>query len=380
LDSDLQPICLEHKRDWQNPSISTMPLIRPSSLPALAQCAKFEPGSSDFADSGTKRHAALKAHFDGDDALLDALPDDDRDGVKWAADYIRLKSPMSDHPISFERKGSFVTSDFDEIIGTLDCECGPTLFDLKWRERDYGPQMACYALMMLSGKAWPEITVHILFAERQRAETYRIDEQSALNIVEAIVSRAKDPAAKETPCDYCTMCARRLSCPALNKMALAVVNGREDWKLEQWHASEIQNPGQMLLALRAVPFIRKWCAAVEYHADEMWQQKGIQIPGCELKESKGKTYAADIQGAFNASGLPLEKFLKCATLRMKSSKDEPGKLGIVDAYVEENRGSFASKAAAERDLKKKIEPFVARGKSHYHVKPVNQIEEESETK
>lgn len=355
-------------------------MIRPSSLPALAQCARFESGSSEFADAGTARHRALKAHFEGDDALMDALmdalPEDDRDGVRWAAEYIRLKAPMADYPINFEIGSSFVTSDFEEISGTIDCECGPTLFDLKWRERDYGPQLAAYALMKLAGRSWGEINVHILFAERQRAETYRIDEHSARHIVESIIARAKDPAARETPCDYCSFCSKKLTCPALNQMALSIVSGRPDWKLAEWHASQITEPDQMRLALTAVPFIRRWCDAVEYHADFMWEKKGIQIPGCEFKESKGKTYATDIQGAFTASGLPLEQFLKCATLRMSSSKQEPDKLGLVDAYVEANRGNYPSKAAAERDLKKKIAPYVARGKSNYHVRPIsNQIEE-----
>lgn len=350
-------------------------MIRPSSLPALAQCPKFEGGSSEFADQGSRRHHALRSHFDGDDSLLDALPDDDRDGITWAAEQIRLRAPLADHPINFERPGVFLTSNFDEVRGTLDADCGPTLFDLKWRPRDYGPQLAAYSLFKFGTERWPEIECHILFAENQTVERYKIDEASARNIVEPIIERAKDPAAQPARCDYCGWCAKKLTCPAFNEPALSVVGGREDWPLEKWHTSEITDPEQMRRALTAVPFLRRWCDAVEYHADQMTLTNGIQIPGTVIKESKGKTYATDLQGILNVTQLSVEKFLKCATVRMKSSKDEPDKLGIVDVFHDENKGSFTSKAAAERALKKKIEPYTARGKSNFHVRPIKQIEE-----
>ena len=355
-------------------------MLRPSSLPALKQCPCFAASGSDFADEGTDRHHAFKAALLGDDSLLNLLPGDDRDGVLWAVDYVKLKANLADHPLHLEQGLTLVLSNLEEMPGTPDAVCHLDIFDLKWRKRDYTSQMAAYAAMRLQELGFPgTITVHILFGAFQRAEVKAFDTAAAQREIDPIIARYHDPAKQPVPCDYCDWCANALTCPALNNRALAVVAGREDWQLDQWHASEITDPPQMARALRAVPHLRKWCDAVEHFADEMWQKRGLEIPGCQLKESRGKQYATDLEGIYHAAGVPLPQFLKCCTVRMKTSKDEPDKCGIVDLFILENKGSYNSRAAAERALKKKIEPFVARGKSRFHVRPVTTTSSETET-
>jgi hypothetical protein len=359
-------------------------MIRPSSLPALAQCPRFEGGSSEFADAGTLRHKALTKLFNADPGALDGLPEEDADGVRWAVDYIKLHAPLSYYPITFETGDVAILSDFTELKGTPDVICGSHLFDLKWRPFDYLAQMAAYALMILQ-HSLPDpcgtVTVHILFGESQRYERYTIDEAAALRIIEPIVTRVQDPEAKPTPCDYCSWCAKKLTCSARVAVAVKVADGYTDGaiQLSTFHPSKVATPEEMAVMVRLRDILVGWCDSVRYHADEMWLKEGQQIPGCELKESKGKRYFTDLQGALNASGLPVEKFIQCCTARFTSSKDDPNKLGLEDIYHAANKESYASKAAAKREFKKKMEPFVARPASKFHVvTAANQISEEGE--
>lgn len=355
-------------------------MIRPSSLPALKECPRFESGSTEWTDSGTNRHAALVSLLrDGDDVPLSKLPEEDQDGVRWFADYIKLKAPMSDYPISYEHRGHFIGSDFEEIFGHIDVECGPEIFDLKWRERDYTAQMAAYALIKLRTERWPIIRVHIGFAERQRVETFGITEEAARKIVDPIIERAKDLNSKPVACSYCSWCANRLTCEALLRPAAIAAEGYTDGKLQvaSWHPSQVVSPDDMAKLLAIAEVVGRWSDSVKFHADKMWNIDGKEIPGCHLKESKGKRYFTDLQGAFTASGLPIEKFLKCCTARFTGSKDDPERPGLEDVFIAENRGSFPSKAAATRELNKKLQPFTARPKSKFHVATNNkQIEEQ----
>ena len=357
---------------------STLPAnIRPSSMPALAQCSCFEPSASDFAEAGTDRHAALRAHFAGDDSLLDLLPEDDAEGVRWAADYIRMKAPLADHPIRFEHPLTLILEDFTEINGTPDATCHFDLFDLKWRERDYTAQLACYVLMRLQelGRN-ATIRVHVLYAVFRRAEVFDLDESSARAIVQPILDHARDLDRQPTPCSYCTWCARQLTCTALNQRAQAVGAGREDWQLESYHCSEITDPLQMSRALILARHLAKWCKAVEHHALDMVIKRGQQIPGFTLKSRAGKRSCHDLTGAFNALGLPVETFLSCCDVRFSTSKDNPGKKGIEDVYAAA-RGM--KKAAAKRELSRKLQPFLRTPKDNPYLAPETQTEEEEET-
>jgi hypothetical protein len=341
-------------------------MIRPSSLPALAECPCFESGSSDFADEGTQRHEALKAHFEGNDLLLNALPDEERDAVKWAADYIRLKS-HSEHPIIVERTLTATLPNFDEITGTPDAACYLDIFDLKWRERDYTTQMAAYAFLHLSeiGHEGP-VTIHILFGAFHRVETLKVDMDSAVRTIMPIIERATAKDRQPAPCTYCGWCSARLTCKALNERAQAVAAGREDWQLEQYHASAILDPVEMGKALALAKHLSKWIDGVEHHAKEMAVKQGVTIPGWTLKTKAGKRSTFDMAGAFNATGLPSEQFLACCEIRLTTDKKNPSKVGLENLYAEQQG---ISKAAAARELKKKLEPFTRTPKETQYLAP-----------
>jgi hypothetical protein len=353
------------------------PHIRPSNLPALSECACFEPSASDFAEAGTDRHAALRAHFEGNDGALELLPEEDAEGVRWAADYIRVKAPLSDHPIRFEQPLSLILDDFSEINGTLDAVCHLDLFDLKWRERDYRAQLACYVLMRLQELGInATITVHVLYAAFRRAEVFHLDETSARAIVLPIIDRALAPHPQPTPCSYCGWCANRLTCSALNERAQAVAAGREDWKLQTYHASKITSPAEMAKALTLARFLLKWAEAVNFHARQMAIQKGVSIPGYELKSKASRSSCADVLGAFHATGLSAEDFLKCCDVLLNTSKSNPDKRGLADV-LKDNRS--ISKAAATRELKRILQPFMRTPKDQLYLKALNDSGDETST-
>lgn len=341
-------------------------MIRPSSLPALAQCPCFESGSSEYAEDGTERHHALSEHFAGDDSRLEMLDDDQVDAVRWAAEYIKVNAPMLDHRIDFEKKLKvqddslgFEDDDLANMVGTPDVVCGNHLFDLKWRERDYTAQMAAYVWMICGqGETNGPIKVHLLFGANKRAEVFTIDWRSAADIVIPIAARARNPERTPVLCDYCNWCAVKLTCPALKVRVDAVVSARPDWALEGYDTVFMTDGPEMAKALRIARKLKAWCEAVEWRAKELWTKEGVQIPGFELKERQARQYITDVTSAFNLSGLPQDKFLACCEPRLNTSKTYAEKLGIIDVYAEQ---TGIKKAPAKKEVMRKLESVLKRG-------------------
>jgi hypothetical protein len=321
---------------------------RPSSLPALKECPQFDSTgtTSEHADAGTKRHKALEKLLAHNDPLpLQDLPEDERDGVTWAADYIRLHAPMSDHPLETERKRSFIAPDFSEISGTPDYVCGNHVFDLKWRYRDYSAQMAAYALMVMDS-GHESVICHVLFGEPQKAYRFDFTRESAESIIGPILESAGkgDP----TPCDYCSWCSKSKTCPALIARANAVVGGRDDWKLEQYHASCIEDTLEMGKALKLARQLADWCEAIEHHAKDMALKRGIVPAGFSLKSRQGNRFIKSVLEAFPKAGLPQDVFLAACEVKLST---------LVEAYA----GFHGSKKApAERELEAKLGETVQR--------------------
>ena len=151
-------------------------MLRPSSLPALQQCPRFESGlSSVAAGEGTARHAALKENLEAalkeylevNYGLYNELEREQRDAVLWAAGCILTHAPIADYPIAFEVPVNPLGEDFKPLFpngGTADVVCGPYIADLKWRRRDYTAQMAAYALDRHDA-GHEVVTVDLLFAD-----------------------------------------------------------------------------------------------------------------------------------------------------------------------------------------------------------------------
>jgi hypothetical protein len=314
---------------------------RPSSLPMLAECPKFVGEGGEYAEAGTVRHAALSDNLaDGNDWPLMLDADEEREGVAWAADYIRLHAPMSDYPLECEVKRTWTGPDFQDREGTPDVTCGPHIFDLKWRRRNYDAQMADYALSLFE-RGHEVVTVHILFAAFKQKEVFTLTQADAERIVGGILARAEDTKAEPAPCDYCGWCERRLTCSALLERANTIAEHREDWALESYHASEIVTEEQMGKALKLARALAKWCEAVEHFAKKQ-VDNGLMPVGFKTQNRQGNRFIASVIDAFGKVGLDQGDFLHLC------------KLGFTDLVEFHASKQGIPKRAAEREMESRL--------------------------
>jgi hypothetical protein len=348
---------------------------RPSSLPMLAQCPCFESSGTDFAEMGNDRHSALKLHFHGDDSELDLLDDDSQAAIRWAADYIRANTTES-YFIEWETKRSWTRPDFSEAEGTVDVANGPDLFDFKWRYRDYSAQMADYASERLE-RGFKVVTVHLLFGADRRVEKLRFDAEACEKVLQPILDSLKDP--KPRPCDYCGWCAKRLVCPALTGPAATIAAGYAEpglLDIKDWHPSAmLDKPEELAFALMiARKVLKKWIESVEFHAMEAAIKRGLKLPGFELKPKRGRQFIADVQKAYEVSGLEPHEFLQACDVRLNSSPRYPDKRGL-DSIFKVKFGE-ASAAAAKRSVQKKLDGVILRRADTYELRSVKDGEQE----
>jgi hypothetical protein len=327
----------------------------------LAQCPQFEGDATENADmlGGINRHRAVQALVSSNDPLpLMGLPDDDRESCEWAADYIRCNISTG-WPLRIEHHVNPLGEDFHPIFengGTLDLDCGPDLFDIKSRPREYKAQLAAYAIALFQESGFAAIKCHVLFTATKRVETFTLTEAEALAIVNGVIEGTK--SGEHNPCDYCGWCAKIKTCPAQLERVHEVVTHREDWRLDQYHASEIKTASEIGKALRLARQLSKWCDAVEHFA-KLQAEQGVVPTGYKIGTTKGKTWITDTAAAFQLSGLPQDDFLKCCEPRLNTSKTYPDKLGVVDLYAKQNE---LPRSKAAKALKDKLAPVTAKEK------------------
>jgi uncharacterized protein DUF2800 len=340
----------------------------PSSFPKLAKCAKFQPdknaGDETKREGGRVRHAAWSdlfkraGSFDELPKVLDSHPTltlQEREGLLWAAEYVNATA-TSNEALELEYRISILDDDFNELtFGTLDAAAGPDLFDLKWADADYDDQMICYALGRMQETGRHLINVHILFALTQHIRKFTVTLEQATERVNKIIADANDPNAVETPNEYCGYCAHRLTCKALNTRAQAVKEGREDWALENYHASQITDPSEMAKALILWRQLKDWGESVEYHAKQM-ARDGKSLPGFKLTEKQGKRECTDIGKAFSLLGLPQVAFLTCCTFGFGDAES---------AYAEFNGLKLAE---AKRQVGEKLQTVTERKPTTYELR------------
>jgi hypothetical protein len=289
----------------------------PSKLNLLKACEKFESQPPDASrhtalSRGTTMHEALAEMLKGKTSPLEGA---DAEGVQWACDFILSRHRPEE--LKIETKLQLLDDDMNEVTaGTPDVFVAPQiaggrafLYDLKSGEsHDYGIQMRSYASMAgyVTGAEIVEIT--ILYADKKFASTYQVSANSAREEVLALIAKLKRKEGKETPNDFCGWCARASVCPALNERALAIARGREDWVLENYHPSQISTATEMGKALRLAKLIEKWCESVQFHATKL-AESGLIPDGFEYSTRSGSRYVANIQLAFERSGLTPEEFM-----------------------------------------------------------------------
>lgn len=338
----------------------------------LAQCPCFESEGSDSTERGDKRHKAFEALLtfqradsaqralaSNAESLLKELPEAERDGVEWAAEYVRCKS-NSQFPLQVERRVSVMDDAFNEVIsGTPDVVCANEIFDLKWSWFDYTAQFAAYALALLQDSEFDSVTVHLLFAESKREQILQFTRESAEAVVLPILKAAQDPERKPRLCDYCGWCSKALLCPAKLAQANEIVQAREDVpaeakaKFADWlkagaHTTQISDGQTMGTVLTIARSLKDFVEAAEHRAKEMALKEGVIPVGYKLQSRQGNRFITDVAGAYSVSGLPQDEFLRACEVKFSALCDVHQKL----------HGS--KKAAAEREVETKLGSFVQR--------------------
>jgi len=331
--------------------------IRSSSAPALIKCGAWQsqPFDTKQKSTGNDRHNALEELFKGNEEPLGKLEPDDREGVEWAADYIRAHTSES-WPMEWEKSGRLVmannvASDVT-ISGRWDLANGPEMFDMKWREpsdgKSYEAQCAIYAAMnMARGQKGP-ITFHLLYGFSRWADVQQYSKNRCDEIILRLLESIKNNEA--TPNPYCNWCGAVLQCPAMNKLALKVADSFNG-EVELFEPNRLLEPANLAKALKFARALKSWQEGVERHAKEA-VESGIELEGFRVQERTTPRKVSDLARAFQASGLTNEQFVNCCSLKMTA---------LVEAYAEANG---VNKAAARREISERLAPVISEGKKY----------------
>ena len=206
-------------------------MIRPSSLPKLAECVRFEgmAGAGPAAERGNVLDKLYREVLGGV-AELDPNNDDHR-GIAWAVGMTRILANKQADDVGPE---IFTTESIlwkeDELRvqamgmqGTADCALphARTSIDLKTgQERNYMEQQSLYALGFMSRYNVDRWTVVLIYSDLRTMKTLDFTRPWAESIIRNLMARVNDPQSVATPCDYCNWCKNKFTCePRLEKVA-----------------------------------------------------------------------------------------------------------------------------------------------------------------
>lgn len=334
------------------------PIIRPSSLPALAKCPCYSPDQStgeEQKSDGTKRHTALGRYLAGDPAWKLELGDWDAGGVEWAAEYIRATAPLGDHALEIEEPGTVVLGDFSTFTGTPDVFCGPVLFDLKGRDIDsYAEQMDAYVLT----KDFTSVEVHVLYATERRAETFTVVRSDAETRVERIVATVRDVNRRPSVCDFCGWCANRSSCPALGAAGRTAAESL-GIMIPAGNIEDVTDSGGLRSLKLAADAVAEWAKSANAHVREMALKNGVIADGFRIQRRKGHPSITDAWAAVQASGLPVEAVAKSFSISLPD----------LAAVYAGHHG--VPEKAARKDLEDRLGDLIQRGATVQFLTPAN---------
>ena len=195
------------------------PVLRPSNLPKLAVCACYEPNpvAGDAAARGAKLDGVFRRRVLGDKSDDATIEKDELDAVDWAINALRAIAGTAEIITDEERcrvRCLSLTGTADALVSELAMSA-----DLKTGQiRNYREQMAAYALGFMDDTFRPEWTTHLLFCDQRQLVTHRFTYDEATEIVTEIIARFHDFGKQPAVCEYCSWCAKALSCPARLKL------------------------------------------------------------------------------------------------------------------------------------------------------------------
>lgn len=351
--------------------------IGPSKLPALAACPCYvsDPKGSAAAEKGSDLHeifehsvkGTLREKAEKDQRfrlLLQSFKDSDLAGIQWATESVRetiaisLSVPTAEIDLAalvkagtlrVEEKVSVIDENFEEVnFGTLDLWFSvpgvAILWDLKTgRRRNYREQMANYCLAKFQeDPTISRIRSILLFSAERKIDEDEFDLETAESVFWSAIRGATAADRKANPCDYCSWCLSRPTCPALLsgvdlvrmdrpdlfpegeafrssetlKKAIAALEVFQnaatdpiDEELLKEATSELSQYSEALsYLLRTAKVAAKYLEGVENSVKEAIRL-GIPVPGYKLQKKSGAVEVSDIQGLYNLLKISPDLFL-----------------------------------------------------------------------
>jgi hypothetical protein len=269
--------------------------IRHSSLPKLAQCAKYEsnPVAGPHAERGTRLDAAFRAFLMGEPVPVE-LSTEEQENVMWAVDTVRDLADGGEI-IADEAKLKVKTPGLDHI-GTEDarCENEAMSFDLKTGQsfRSYYEQMAAYALGNMERTFGEHWTCCLLFCDQREFTRIEFSYATAKAVVDGVLEAVNDPNAVATPCEYCSWCLKADSCAARTGPiveTLAVVESQPTAvSLEALKAGLLADPERLGAFLTTNAIFEDFVDDLKTKAKVL--MKTTAVPGWKLQEEAGREH------------------------------------------------------------------------------------------
>ena len=278
--------------------------IRHSSLPKLAQCAKYEsnPVAGPAAERGTRLDAAFRAFLMGQPVPVE-LSTEEQESVMWAVDTVRDLADGGD--IEADEVNLKVNTPGLDHIGTEDarCEDEAISFDLKTGQiRSYYEQMAAYALgnmdrqfekhfdpQLLNESTW---TCVLIFCDQREFTRIEFNYATAKAVVDGVLEAVNDPNAQPTPCEYCNWCKKADTCRARTTPVvetLAVVESQPTGaSLEALKAGLLADPERLGAFLTTNAIFEEFVDDLKTKAKAL--MKDTVVPGWKLQTEAGREH------------------------------------------------------------------------------------------
>ena len=294
-------------------------MSRPSSLPKLAECVRFEgmAGAGPAAERGNVLDKLYREVLGGV-AELDPNNDDHR-GIAWAVGMTRILANKQADDVGPE---IFTTESIlwkeDELRvqamgmqGTADCALphARTSIDLKTgQERNYMEQQSLYALGFMSRYNVDRWTVVLIYSDLRTMKTLDFTRPWAESIIRNLMARVNDPQAVATPCEYCNWCAKKYTC-AERLETVAFWAGKDPATID-WQA-EMNDPVKLAQFINLCSLITSKDGLEDY-ARGLARDKlntGEDVPGFVLRNRKGREYVEPETVAIHAEQLGIANIL-----------------------------------------------------------------------
>lgn len=192
---------------------------------------------------------------------------------------------------------------------------------------DTNIQGQAYVLGVFEMVAEIEELVLAFFLTRRNETTHhtytRADIDRIRARIETIIERAEGKMGKPTPYPHnCLYCANKAGCEAWIEMGLALREKYSGEKLKldvdalvTAHGSQTApDPDQMEMGLLLAQGLGDWAEAYKHHIKKLALEKGIDVPGHEIVNRRGKVIlegtASEIFNIYASQHIPLDVMLR----------------------------------------------------------------------